>query len=684
MNQLKTITLTLLLLILTTSNSWAENKKIKFGKVSMEELKMKVYELDTSAVAVILYDSGRSFFETEYKNDNSIFICKFERHVRIKILKPEGFDFATFKIPLYHGSNGEEKISTIKAKTYNLDKKIVTDKLESNSIFKEETSPNWKRVKFTMPNIKIGSVIELKYQITSPFYHNFRAWQFQYSIPVVYSKYNTRIPSYFNYQKTTKGYYPVTKTDKGSRSENFLIRYKEMDKNAGSAKMIEHQYTLSPTSQADEYSAKNVPAFKTESHMLAKENYLSMIEFELQSYQFDGGAFHSYTSEWKDVKEKLNKSYDFGLALKKNGFIKDILPDVIKDAQSEEEKTALIFQTVQNNIKWNNQKRLFCDKSLRITWKEKSGNSAEINLLLVAMLRKAGIEANPIVLSTRQNGIIHPSHPTLTQMNYVIACAKIEGKNYLMDATDPYCPIGILPFRCLNNKGRLITETSSEWINLDPNKGSKITIMSSLSLTEEGTLKGKVTEAFYDYKGIDIRKKISNNTEAYTEKLESDYEDWNISEIEYKNLDDRNKPLQIRYSAEIENLVNMEGERIYLNPILKYKTDENPFKLEQREYPVNFGYPIQVNYTMILELPINYIIEEQPKSQQITLPENGGTYTYRVGQIANKVMIKYKFNISKSQYIPSEYEYLKEFYNQVIAKENQIIVLKKIEPTAVK
>lgn len=129
MNQLKTITLTLLLLILTTSNSWAENKKIKFGKVSLEELEMKVYELDTSAVAVILYDSGRSFFETEYKNDNSIFICKFERHVRIKILKPEGFDFATFKIPLYHGSNGEEKISTIKAKTYNLDKKIVTAKL---------------------------------------------------------------------------------------------------------------------------------------------------------------------------------------------------------------------------------------------------------------------------------------------------------------------------------------------------------------------------------------------------------------------------------------------------------------------------------------------------------------------------------------------------------------------------
>lgn len=684
MNQIKTILFSITLLILATSHSWAKAEKIKFGKVSMEELEMKVYEQDTSAVAVILYDSGASFFETEFKNDNTDFVCKFERHVRIKILKPEGFNFATFKIPLYHSGNSEEKTGTIKARTYNLDGKIIIDKLEKKSIFKEETTPNLNQIKFTMPNIKTGSVIEVKYQIISPFYHNFKAWQFQYNIPVIYSQYNTRIPSYFNYQITSKGYYPITETDKGYRSESFQIKYREMAERSGGSKMIEHQYTMTPNSKVHLYSAENIPSFKKESHMLAQENYLTMIEFELQSYQFDGGAFHSFTSTWKDVQEKLIKSDDFGLALQKDGFIKDILPEMIANAKSEEEKTALIFQSVQRNMKWNENNRLFCKKSLKNTWKEKSGNSSEINLLLIAILRKAGIEANPVVLSTRKNGMIHPSHPTITQMNYVIACAQIEGKKYLMDATDPYCPIGILPFRCLNDKGRLINATNSEWVNLDPKKGSKISIMSNLSLTEEGALKGIVTEAYYDYEGIDIRKKISNNTEGYTEKLESDYEDWNISEIEYKNLNDRSKPLIIRYSSEIENITNVEGERIYINPILKYKTSKNPFKLEHREYPVNFGYPILVNYIMVLELPINYTIEEQPKSGQISLPENGGTYTYRINKAENKVLIKYKFNISKSQYLPTEYDYLKEFYNQVIAKENQILVLKKIETPAIK
>ncbi|PKQ60877.1 hypothetical protein BZG02_17935 [Labilibaculum filiforme] len=684
MNNLMKITFSLFLFIAAINNSKADNGRIKFGKVSMEELAMTTYDKDTSAVAVILYDSGSSYFETQFINESSDFVIKFERHVRIKILKPEGFNYATFKIPLYHSTDGEEKMGSIKAKTYNLDGKIITDKLERNSIFDEETTPNWKQVKFTMPNIKVGSVLEIKYQVTTPFFHNFKAWKFQYSIPVVYSEYNTRIPSYFNYQITTKGYYPLTTTNDGHRTENFLIKYTEMDKNSGSAKSIEHQYTLTPVSQANIYSAENIPAFKSESYMLAEENYMCCIEFELQSYKFDYGAFHNFTSTWENVNEKLIKSDEFGLAMKKDGFTKDILSEIIKEEQTEEEKTALLFQAVQNNVKWDEKYRLFCDKSLKNTWKDKAGSSAEINLLLVAMLREAGIKANPIVLSTRKNGIIHPSHPTITQMNYVIACAEINDKKYLMDATDPYCPIGILPFRCLNDKGRLITENDSEWINLDPNTGSKISMVSSLSLTKEGTIEGKISEAFYDYESIDIRKKIANNTDGYSEKLESNYEDWNISEIEYKNLDDRNKPTQIRYSVAIENLVNMEGERIYFNPILKYKTSENPFKLEQREYPVNFGYPISVSYLLILELPENYILEEQPKSSKITLPDNGGEYTYQVNYSNNKVVVKYAFSTDKTQYVPSEYEYLKEFYNQIIAKENQILVLKKTEPTALK
>ncbi|MPQ48817.1 DUF3857 domain-containing protein [Marinifilum sp. N1E240] len=681
------VLITLLLFLFCSLNpqlSNCENIKLKFGKVSIEELEMKNYQLDTNAVAVILYDNGYSFFDYENNETNSGFVCKFERHVRIKILKEEGFNYANFEIPIYHDKNGYEGIYAIKGKTFNLESKIISSKLEKNQIFYEESTPNWKTVKFTMPNIKVGSVIDCKYVIKSPFYHNFKTWQFQYSIPVIYSKYRTQIPEYFKYQKTIKGYYPIHEEDLGNKVENIMVEYKEMNTKYGNIKMERHRFTLNPTSSIYEYSGENIPAFQSESYMLANKNYLSRIEFELQSYQIGISPLHRYSSTWNTVREKLIKSESFGVQIKKLAFTKNVLANIVNPTDSELDKIGKIYQTIQNEIKWNGLNRLYTSKSLKDIWKDKKGNSAEVNLLLVALLRGAGIDAYPVVLSTRNNGIIHPSHPTITQMNYVIASAEIEGKQLLMDATDPYCPIGILPFRCLNEKGRLISESRSEWVDLNPTKGSKINLMANLKLTKEGDLTGNFKEVFYDYEAIKQRKNFNIKTEEAISKLIDENDEWNIENVKLTNLNDRYKPLVLTYSTLIENHANIEGDKIYLNPILKYHTTKNPFKLEKREYPVNFGHPMHISYLLILEIPKGYTTEYTPKPSMITLPENGGTYSYKAVLSGNKIMASLKFNINNSHFVPDEYEILKEFYNQIITKEGQILILKKDETTAIK
>lgn len=651
--------------------------KVKFGKVSKQELEMKVYEKDTSAIAVVLYDNGHSYFKTEFRSGSSTFLCIFERHVRIKILKPEGFNYANFEIPIYTSNGVDEKITEIKAKTFSLNEKITTDKLNQKSIYSEKTSPNWKTVKFAMPNIQVGSVIDCKYTIASPYYHNFRSWQFQYNIPVVYSQYQTSIPEYFHYQKTIKGHFNINTIYEGSKSESFIYKYTEMDKNPGSSKLIEHEFVLTPSSTIYKYIAENIPAFKSESYMLTLENYLSGIEFELQSYKIENGKLHEFTTNWNSVCKRLIKHSNFGEIIKGNSFLDKIIPDLINNCESKQEKIACIYRAVQNNIRFNKENRLFCDKNLKAVWKEKSGNSAEINMLLIAMLRKAGVNANPIVLSTRQNGIIHPSHPSITELNYVVACADIDSQKYVLDATDPYLPIGLLPFRCLNGKGRLISDTHSEWVNLNPQKGSKISMKANIKLDDKGTIKGQIKEGFYDYEAINFRKKIINNIDNYTKKLKADYEDWNIDSVEYDNINNRSKPLLVNYQINTENSANKQGELIYLNPIIKYQTNKNPFKLEERNYPVDFGHPISINYLLALEIPKNYSLEEKPSSALIKLPNQGGSYLYRISQSGNKIIINLKFNIKQTQFISSEYEILKEFYNQVITTEKQMLVFKK-------
>lgn len=684
MNRVLIALLLFLFCFLNPQLSNCKNIKLKFGKVSMEELEMKNYQLDTNAVAVILYDNGYTFFEYENIETNSGFVFKFERHVRIKILKNEGFDYATFEIPTYHDKNGKETVISLKARTFNLEKKIVSTKLAKNQIFKEKTAPNWDKVKFTLPNIKVGSVIDCKYIVKSPFYHNFQSWQFQYDIPVVYSKYKTQIPEYFKYQKTIKGYYPIHEEDLGNKVENIMVEYKKMNTEISNKLITRHRTTLNPTSSIFEYWGENIPAFQSESYMLANKNYLSRIEFELESYQIGTSRQYRYSSTWNTVREKLIKSESFGVQIKKLAFTKNVLANIVSPTDSELDKIGKIHQTIQNEIKWNGLNRLYTSKSLKDTWKDKKGNSAEVNLLLVALLRGAGIDANPVVLSTRNNGIIHPSHPTITQMNYVVTSAEIEGKQFLMDATDPYCPIGILPFRCLNEKGRLISESRSDWIDLNPTKGSKINIMANLKLTPEGDLTGNFKEVFYDYEAIKQRKNFNIKKEEAISKFIDDNEEWNIENVNLTNLNDPYKPLVLSYSTLIENHANKEGDKIYLNPILKYHTTKNPFKLEKREYPVNFGHPMHISYLLIMEIPKGYDIEYTPEPAMVTLPENSGTFSYKVMLSGDKIMANLKFNINNSQFIPDEYEILKEFYNQIITKEGQILILKKSETTAIK
>jgi hypothetical protein len=119
------------------------------------------------------------------------------------------------------------------------------------------------------------------------------------------------------------------------------------------------------------------------------------------------------------------------------------------------------------------------------------------------------------------------------------------------------------------------------------------------------------------------------------------------------------------------------GGVIYLDPFIANKLAENPFKLEKREYPVDFGSPQEDTYMLSLELPESYEVEELPKTLAVGLPGNAGRYVYSVSRMGNKVSITSTLLITKTLFTPEEYGNLREFYNQVVAKQAEQIVLRK-------
>ena len=191
----------------------AQKPPVKFGEVTKEELMMTAYDKDSSAAAVILADYGTSAI---IYRQNIGFSLDFERTTRIKILTKDGLKWGDFSVPLYKKGNVDEKISALKAITYNLeDGKIVESKLKNDGIFKENADANHDFIKFTCPNVREGSVIEVTYKVNTPaeFLFNFQDWYFQSTIPTVVSEYRAQIPEYFMYDKYTQGYISLSVAD---------------------------------------------------------------------------------------------------------------------------------------------------------------------------------------------------------------------------------------------------------------------------------------------------------------------------------------------------------------------------------------------------------------------------------------------------------------------------------------
>ncbi|MEQ8425793.1 MAG: DUF3857 domain-containing protein, partial [Cyclobacteriaceae bacterium] len=208
-------------------NLVAQKPPIKFGNVPKEDLEMTTYLQDSSAVAVVLADFGESSIIFNQLNG---FEIQFERIRRVKILTKEGYDWANFSIPLYRQDNLDEKLTTLKAVTVNLENgKSSETKLGKDGIFEEIVSENWSQTKLTMPNVMVGSVIDITYKVTSPYLFNFQDWEFQTTIPVRWSEYQARIPEYYEYQRFLQGYVQLKINETSSQSRTITITTKNRE-----------------------------------------------------------------------------------------------------------------------------------------------------------------------------------------------------------------------------------------------------------------------------------------------------------------------------------------------------------------------------------------------------------------------------------------------------------------------
>lgn len=645
----------LLILILFISINLFGQQEYTFGKITQEEREMTVYEKDSTANAVILYEEANTDFFLH--SDNRVYI-RTKIYRKIKFFNKQGIEHADVTINLQNHNSVKESVKKIRGITHN---KTTTTSLTKNNIYTTKLSDRRSEVTFTLPDIQEGSIIEYVYTIRSPFKFNFTGWSFQHEIPTLESVFIAEIPGSYVYNRKLIGYQMMTKNESDVKKRCFQIP----------------GYSFADC-EILTYSMTDVPAFIEEDYMTSKWNYISRIHFELSEFKGFDGITKKYSKTWKNVDKEFKNDKEVGGQLRKNMFFKKQLPEAVFTEMNVLKRAKKVYQFIQNHYTWNEEYRMFNDINIVKAYKNKAGTISEINMSLINALNASGIKAELALLSTRENGFPTTLYPVINDFNYIVAKVNIDGENYFLDATNKNLPFGTLPYKCLNKEARVMDfKNGSYWEDIIPNKNNGRKIQMLLKLDENENFTGNMRIVHNGYSAISKRNSLDLIKE---EKYIENYEDENdfLEIVSYKNfnLNDNDKPLREEFEINIENESTIT-DKIYLNPFFIDRLEENPFKLNRRQYPVNFGHPLKYNFITTIVVPENYVIESIPKSKIVKLPENKGRFIYKVSSSNSKIMVNYSFNVNDVEFLGNDYLYLKEFFKQAIIAQNEPIILKK-------
>ncbi|MEG0994120.1 MAG: DUF3857 domain-containing protein [Bacteroidales bacterium] len=663
-----------LLLILLCSHLIAlanENFSLKFGKVIPEELTLTSHPSDSTAEAMYIFRNCKMNY---VYNDG--FAIHYNIEIKVKVFNDAGKQYADITMPLYKN----ESVVNLSGTTYNLENgSVVKTKLDKQYIFEEEINKNLRKKKFSMPAVKAGSVFEYKYTLRSEDVSPHK-WMMQFSIPLQSSEVIFIFPQYYIFNIETRGA-QIKSNHSETTSTYHLVSTK------GSAT----PHTCHAI--CGEYTAKDVPALKDEvPYLWYPDDYKVQTIFELRATQFPKSGYRPYASDWETIDNRLLESDYFGKFLNITNPYAEEIALLNLSEMSKMDKINIIFAFVKGRIKWNQQYRLGSE-SVRKAVKEGTGSNAEINFVLMAALRDAGIVTLPVAIRSRERGMLPTTIPTISSLNTFLLYTEEDGKGCYFDGSMDKCWMNALPPNLRVDRGRILSldtkltdknhllaqslmlqNIKDRWVNLQVISEPSITYQMVANLSADHKVNVKCRSYHSDILGLSLWKDLANKKDsmAYIEKFEKDH---NIKVSDYTYHVENTK---VNSSFSFVKEVDMKTDSlIFINPHLLIHLSENRFKQEKRQLPVEYPVPITYNKTMMLTIPNGYEVESLPESLRLSMLDKGCECTYSIQHIGDQIILSYKYKENKIFFAQELYEEMKNYYGVLTDKNNQMIVLRK-------
>ncbi|MBS1523641.1 MAG: DUF3857 domain-containing protein [Bacteroidetes bacterium] len=641
-----------------------------YGKVDIADLELKACDFEKDANAEVLFEKGNLSYSVDVTS------VELETHTRIKIFNENGKEYANIHLQYYSG-NHLENITGLEAETINLvDGKAEITKVDKKSFFNKQLDKNVSEIAFTFPNVKSGSIIEFRYKLNINRLSLIPTWDFQKKIPVKYSEYDTSIPEMFYFRPDLRLYQPMVKNTSVTDSKVLKVLSHEH----GTYSSSQESETIPYNVQNEVRAVANVPSLPNEPYMSSFEDNVQHISLNIASFKPLGGFNVNLMDTWAKVGGALSEDDDFGGQLKRSLSNEQAIINEAYAHKTTDDKIAYVFNQVKNLMKWNSIDRWYTIDGTSKAWDNKTGNSAEINLILYHLLKQCGINAYPMVVSTQNYGRVNPFNTTTLAFNRAVVYVLGDNdKKYVLDATGKYNQYNETPTELLNSMGLWIDRSKNTYDTVYVTKETPVrqSVLINAEIKPDGKIQGTAQLNSFSYNRIDAIKRYKEDGEKkYIDYLADGDNNLKISSVKFENMDVDTLPLTQKVDFDLD-LAGSDQNYIYLNPNLFSSLKKNPLLNENRMSDVDFEYLRGYSINGVYKIPAGYKVDALPKDISLVMPDKGISFKRIIAEQEGSIMVRYSVNYNKIQYSKDDYPSLHEFYKKMYEMLNEQIVLKK-------
>lgn len=583
--------------------------------------------------------------DISFRETGESIVAVLQHHVRLKVFDESAPEASIITVP-YYFDNDMEQISSIKGYTHLPSGEQIP--LRKEDIRTININPRYNVKEFTMPAVEDGAVLEYSYEIVRRYIEELPDFFLSHKVPTSNAKLTITYPKYLRYEAHTENYdgslqHDFVYTDTSSVPKIFMISQPK------------------PV-VTERWIARNIPGIKEEAFISSLDDYRAKIKFMLSEF---GIPRQQLENSWEVVVARMREKTNPWKQIRQNVFAEAKGDSIARslDTDSKEVIQDSIYQYVNRRVNFSGSHSPHSTEPDEDVLAGKSVDQAAINQTLAAMLRGAGIEANPVMISTEQSGKIDMDFPSFYQFNGQLVQSDIAGEKYLMDASFSYSHPGLIPAEMYGSRGLVLARDSYEWIDVHPDESNfEIQVQINAELRSNGTLEGTVIAAQQGYPAQLIRQQRadgSSEAEILRQTLFDGYPQMTTDSVRIDNFNNYKEPVEFFARFEIENYATSFTDGLKFRPMIVGYQSENPFDEEMsRQFPITLDAPEKLDISYSISLPSGYSVGERKQNQDLVFPGAEFRESYDMQQ--GRLDYGYSIDISQKEFSP---EFFPQLYN---------------------